>query len=131
MKTGDNFFAIWGGIAGVQSTLSAMLSIEPPLQPQTVANLTSGSVASRFDLPSKGRIDVGLDADFTLVDLSKHFELKRNDLLDRHKLSPYVGRIFRGIVRRTIVRGQTVFQDGRMTGAFRGRLLTPGGSSRA
>jgi allantoinase len=47
-------------------------------------------------------------------------------LLDRHKLSPYLGREFRGRVRRTIVRGHTVFQDGRITAeSFRGRLIKP------
>jgi allantoinase len=46
-------------------------------------------------------------------------------LLDRHKLSPYVGQTFRGLVKRTIVRGHTVFQDGKMVGDFRGRLITP------
>ena len=31
MKQDDDFFKVWGGIAGVQSTLSAMFEIEPPL----------------------------------------------------------------------------------------------------
>jgi allantoinase len=131
MKTGDNFFSIWGGIAGVQSTLSAMLSIEPHLPAETVAMYTAGNVARRFDLPSKGKIEPGFDADFALVDLWSDFELQREDLLDRHKLSPYVGRTFRGVVKRTIVRGHTVFHEGRTTGTFRGQLLTPGGTGRA
>jgi allantoinase len=47
-------------------------------------------------------------------------------LLDRHKLSPYVGRTFRGVVKRTIVRGHTVFRDGKIVGGdFRGRFVRP------
>ena len=52
-------------------------------------------------------------------------------LLDRHKLSPYVGRTFRGLVKRTVVRGHTVFLDGRTVGDFRGRLVTPRRDARA
>ena len=65
-------------------------------------------------------------ADLALVDLSTTYTLTRDMLLDRHKLSPYVGRTFRGLVRRTFVRGQAVFRDGRADGDFRGRLVTPG-----
>ena len=35
----------------------------------------------------------------------------------RSGLSPYVGRRFRGAVVRTIVRGKTVFADGKVTGS--------------
>jgi allantoinase len=126
MKAGDDFFAIWGGIAGVQSTMSAMLSIEPPLQPQAIARYTAGNVASRFGLADKGKIAIGFDADFALIDLGSSFVLKRDDLLDRYKLSPYVGRTFRGVIKRTVVRGQTVFENGRTTGSLHGRLVTPG-----
>jgi dihydroorotase-like cyclic amidohydrolase len=47
-------------------------------------------------------------------------------LFDRHKLSPYIGRKFHGVVKRTFVRGHTVFLDGKIVaGNFRGKLVTP------
>jgi allantoinase len=52
-------------------------------------------------------------------------------LLDRHNLSPYVGRRFRGLVRRTMVRGRTVFLDGKTVGDFRGRLVKPARTARS
>jgi allantoinase len=125
MKTGDDCFCMWGGISGVQSTLSILLSREPSLKPQQIAQLTSTNVAERFSLDRKGKIAIGYDADFALVDLNGSFELKREDLLDRHKQSPYVGRKFRGRVRRTISRGTTILFDGRMVGDSRGRLIKP------
>jgi allantoinase len=127
MKQGDDFRRIWGGIAGVQSTLATLLSREPALPRDRVAALTASRVADRFHLPLKGRVAAGFDGDFTLVDMSRDYVLTADALLDRHKLSPYVGRKFRGVVRRTIVRGHTVFRDGRTVGDFRGRLITPGG----
>jgi allantoinase len=127
MKRGDDFFKIWGGIAGVQSTLSAVLDLDPPLPLPSVAEYTAAAAARRFDIPSKGTIAKGNDADLALVDLWAYYELTRDMLLDRHKLSPFVGRQFRGVVRRTLVRGHTVFRDGKIVaGDFRGRLVTPG-----
>jgi allantoinase len=126
MKEGKNFFNVWGGVAGVQSTLSALLSIEPRLAPSVVAKLTSHGAANRFVIAGKGAIAVASDADLSLVDLESQYELTREMLLDRHKLSPYVGRTFRGVVKRTIVRGHTVFRDGKIVaGSFRGKLVTP------
>jgi allantoinase len=126
MKDTDDWFQAWGGIAGVQSTRSVLLSREPALPLSQIARLTAAGAADRFDITTKGCVQLGSDADFALIDLSSTFELRRDDLLDRHKLSPYVGRTFRGVVRRTIVRGHTVFSDGKIVaGDFRGRLVTP------
>jgi allantoinase len=125
MKSGDDAFAVWGGIAGLQSTLSSLITIRRDMPIERVAELTATSAAERFGIPQKGRIEVGFDADFALVDIDAEYTLTREILLDRHKLSPYVGRQFKGIVRRTIVRGVTIFEDGRIIGSPRGRLVTP------
>jgi allantoinase len=125
MKTTPNFFDVWGGVAGVQSTLQAMLSLEPPPDIETVGRMTASNAAKRFRLPLKGAVKVSLDADVTLVDLDRTFVLRREDLLDRHKLSPYVGRTFRGVIRRTILRGRTIFRDGKVVGPPAGRFVRP------
>jgi allantoinase len=44
-------------------------------------------------------------------------------LLSRHRLSPYVGRTFRGRIVRTIVRGTTVVADGDVVAPPAGRLV--------
>jgi allantoinase len=125
MKSGD-FFEAWGGVAGVQSTLASLLAREPALSLERVVGVTAGNVAKRFSMPLKGRVEVGLEADVSLVDVNARYTLTRDMLLDRHKLSPYVGRTFRGVVKRTIVRGHTVFRDGKIVaGDFRGKLIKP------
>ncbi len=125
MKTGDDFFGIWGGVAGVQSTLSILLSRGPALPLPQVAALTSINVANRYSIPGKGSIQIGFDADFALVNVAACYELRREDLKDRHKLSPYVGRTFHGWVQRTIVRGATVFDYPNMISTGGGRLVRP------
>jgi allantoinase len=111
MKEDANFFRIWGGVAGVQSTLAVLLDFAAP---ERVAALTAGNPAARFGLARKGRIAPGFDADFTLVDLNAEYTVTRESLFQKHGFSPYVGATFRGVVRRTVVRGRTVFQDGKI-----------------
>ena len=109
MKGGANFFAIWGGIAGVQSTLPVLLD-RRGLDPEQIAHLVAGFAARRFQLPGKGAIEIGNDADFVLVDMAASATLTEQDLFQRHKPTPYMGATFRGVVRRTILRGQTIFK---------------------
>jgi allantoinase len=128
MKAVD-FADAWGGIAGVQSTLSTLLTprVEgvAELALPRVAELTSSNVADVFKIRGKGEIVPGADADLCLIDLSRGFELREQDLHDRHKLSPYVGQNFRGVVRRTLVRGTTVFQNGKIVSKPLGHLVRP------
>lgn len=133
MKAGDDFFRAWGGISGCQTLLNATLDEghhERGLPLEAVAALTSANVAARFGLAGKGRLEVGADADLALVDLRSSFTLRAEDLFYRHEISPYVGRTFRGKVVRTIVRGKTVFLDGRIVSDPVGRFLRPERRSR-
>lgn len=128
LKQGDDFFSIWGGIAGVQSTLPAMLEAgwnQRKISLQRISELTAGNPAKRFGFTAKGRIEVGLDADLVLVDCEKSFLLQREDLLTRHPLSPYLGSTFRGVVRRTILRGETIFAEGHISHDVRGKFVRP------
>lgn len=128
MKGGDDFFAVWGGISGVQSTLGALLTEGPAhgLSLARIASLVAAGPASRFGLaPAKGRIAVGADADLTLVATDEHTVLARSDLHYRHLQSPYVGRSFTGRAHRTILRGMTVALNGMPVGEPQGRLVRP------
>jgi allantoinase len=138
MKRNANFFKVWGGISGVQHSLPLLLTafglrgqaeragiVQDALS--LIARLTSFNVAERFQLPgTKGRIAVGADADVALADLKQAFTVRAADLLYRHQQSAYVGRALTGRVIRTILRGTTVFNEGRTTSPPRGRLVKPG-----
>jgi allantoinase len=133
MKEGSDFFSIWGGVAGVQSTLNVLLDgghFARNLPVERIAALTAASPARRFGLSRKGSIAPGLDADFVLVDLSACDTLERRALFQRHAFSPYAGERFRGRICRTIRRGETIFQDGRITANRCGRLLRPAAAAK-
>jgi len=123
MKRSADFFSVWGGISGAQATLRALLSLDLPLS--LVGALVSDNVARRFRLPGKGGINVGRDADLALVDLAGARSVSEAELLDRHRMSPYVGRALCGSVRRTVLRGRTIFQEGAMVGEPAGKHLRP------
>jgi allantoinase len=126
-KTGD-FMGAWGGIAGVQSTLAVLLDRGHGgrgLPLERIADLLARSPAHRFRIASKGSIAPGHHADLVLVDLAQSFTLRPGDLHDKHKMSPYVGRTFRGIIRRTMRRGETIFADGQITARSPGRFVRP------
>jgi allantoinase len=151
MKRDTNFFKVWGGISGVQHLLPLLLTgrrrgnetqikseesqsllTSSPTNKQNnfslslIARLTSFNVAERFKLPrTKGRVEIGADADFALVNLKEDFSVHTEDLFYRHKQSPYVGRRLRGRVVRTLLRGKTIFLDGKIVAKPSGNLIKP------
>ena len=127
-KAGDDFFALWGGITGCQVLLGVLLDAghhERGVALARIAELAAGGAARRLRLPGKGRIEAGADADLALVDLAGETALGPDTLLHRHAHSPWAGRVLRGRIARTLVRGTTVFADGRVAGPPAGRLVTP------
>ncbi|WP_273844589.1 allantoinase AllB [Rubrobacter calidifluminis] len=128
MKAGEDMFRVWGGISGCQSLLAAILTEghhRRGLSLERVAELLSGAVARRFGFTGKGGIGEGNDADLVLVDPGEDFTLREEDLQYRHPISPYVGMRFRGRVVRTLVRGRTVFAEGKVAPEPAGRFVRP------
>ena len=128
LKQDADFFRIWGGIAGVQSTLAVLLEAgchQRGLPLESVARLTATTPAERFALPRKGRIAEGCDADLVLVDVAGQSTLTMQDLHQRHRTSPYLGFTFRGRIHQTLRRGRLVYRDGVIMEAGPGQLVHP------
>jgi allantoinase len=127
LKAGD-FMSAWGGIAGVQSTLAVLLDRsheQRGLPFERIAAVLAEAPARRFHIPRKGALAPGGDADLVLIDPAESYTLTAGRLLQRHKTSPYLGESFEGVVTRTIRRGETIFEDGRITAAAGGTLVRP------
>jgi len=128
MKTSPNFFKVWGGISGVQHMLPILIDAVAADRRRLalITAATSLNIAQRFDLPkTKGRIEIGSDADLALVNTDEITAVTKHDLLYRHKQSPYIGRRLKAKVERTIRRGETIFLDGKIIAKTRGVLIKP------
>jgi len=112
LKRGDDIFAMWGGIAGIQHALPLLLSRNRGYIPQLSSN-----VARRFDLPQKGSLNPGQDADFIVVQ-NQPFTATREQLLTRHPISPYLGMTSAYTIT-TYLRGRKVTHE------TRGKFLSP------
>ena len=109
-----NLQKAWGGIAGLQFLLSAgwaALKQEITLE-KFIPLLTEHPAAFLKIENSKGNIKVGHDADFVIWVPEEKFKINQEDILHRHKLSPYTGRQLWGKVQQTIVNGITIYSMG-------------------
>ena len=110
LKEGDDFFAVWGGIAGAQ-TLLALLYDEgvvarglAPARARRAARGGARRAASAWR--RQGRARGGRRRRRRAGrPVGGRGRSAREELLDRHRLSPFVGRALRGRVVRTILRG--------------------------
>jgi dihydropyrimidinase len=108
------------GFPGIAVILPVLLSEgyhkrQLPLQKN--AEVLCSGPAKVFDLgPKKGRIAVGSDADFTVVDLDLERVVKPQELGSYADYSLYENTTLKGWPVRTIVRGETVMKDGRLVG---------------
>jgi allantoinase len=129
MKGDPDFFALWGGIAGVQHGFELLLDgtrLTTTRDWPRLAAAASLAVARRFRLRDKGALAPGFDADFFLVRPAPERAIAAAELLTRHPLSPYLGRRSGLAVTHTYVRGRAVWADGRLTPRCpRGHFLAP------
>ena len=127
LKRDPNFFKVWGGISGCQSTLNTLLDgcAKGWLTLPQAADLIAANPARRFHVPGKGAIAEGYDADIAVVDMNASFVLRSEDLQYLHKVSPMVGRTFRGKICQKLLRGSTIYKDGKVFAGTTGRFLRP------
>lgn len=102
------------GMPGVQTLLSLMLNhvAHHRLTLRRLVDLTSAGPQRLFGLVRKGRIAVGYDADFTIVDLKARWTIEQDWLASRCGWSPFTGETLTGKPVGTVIRGQQVMWEG-------------------
>jgi allantoinase len=121
-----DFRQAWGGIASLSMALPVMWT-EAQARGFTlndIARWMSEQPAKLAGCEShKGRIAPGCDADLVVFDSEEQFTVTADRLHHRHTVSPYLGEILSGAVKRTYLRGELVFHDGTFPGEPSGREL--------
>ena len=110
------------GMPGVQTLLPVMLDhvAAGKLSLLRLMDMTSAGPQRLFGIAGKGRIAVGYDADFSVVDLSGTMRVENKDMASRSGWTPFAGRTLKGRVIGTIIRGRRVMWDGEVLGAAMG-----------
>lgn len=113
------------GMTGVQTLLPVMLNHVHAgrLSLQRLVDLTSAGPARIFGLEGKGRIAVGFDADFSIVDVKARRRIRNDWIASVSGWSPYDGTPVVGWPIHTIVRGHCVVRDEALAGQAQGRPL--------
>ena len=126
-KSMDNgVFAVKSGFCGVETSVSVMLTLvnRGLLSLEQYAKIGSENVAKLFNLyPRKGCIQVGSDADFTIVDMNCKYVVKKEDLHSRSKITAFDGEELTGKPVYTIMRGRVVMEKGKIIGSPAGKYL--------
>jgi dihydroorotase len=114
------------GVVGVE-TMGAVLvdsMLAGRVTPERLAWALSEGTARLYGLyPRKGAIEVGADADFTLVDPAGTTVVDQARLHSLQRQSAWHGRRLRGAITLTILRGEVVARDGEPVGDPRGQLV--------
>jgi len=121
----DDIWLSKSGFGGTEYLLSGLYSegSKRGLSPNRMAELVSLNPARRYGLGAKGDVAEGLDADLVLLDPSETFVVRAADSESGQGYTPVEGQELTGKVRRTILRGHTVYLDGEILGPARGRYL--------
>lgn len=125
MQTG-NFITAWGGIASLQLALPVLWTAarQRGFDVTDMARWLSEKPAQLAGLSHrKGRIAVGYDADLVVWSPDDSFVVSAENVLHKHKITPYLGEELYGIVEQTYLGGVKVFEDGEMVKLKAGKVI--------
>ncbi len=110
------------GMTGVQTLVPIMLDHVNAgrLTLERFADLTSHGPQRLFGIRGKGRIAVGYDADFTVVDMKREETITHAQVASRAGWTPYDGVRVKGWPVGTFVRGRRVMWEGEIEGEAHG-----------
>ncbi len=109
LESGD-FGTAWGGISSVQLGLPVVWTqaSRRGIGLPEVIRWMATNPAEVAGLGSKGLIEPGRDADLVAFAPDESFVVAPEQLLTRHRLTPYAGQELRGVIRKTWLRGEPV-----------------------
>lgn len=113
------------GTPGVQTLIPIMLNHvhEGRLSLERFVEMVTESPRRIFGIKNKGRIALGFDADFTLVDLKKKRRIENKWIASRCGWTPFDGLEVTGWPTHTIIAGRLAMQDDEILVSPLGRPL--------
>ncbi|MGH6827581.1 MAG: dihydroorotase [Rhizomicrobium sp.] len=113
------------GMPGVQTLVTLMLDHvnNGHLSLERFVDLTASGPQRIFGLSGKGRIALGYDADFTIVDMDLKRKIENGWIASRCGWTPFDGMTTKGWAVASVLRGEIVMRDFALTAEGRGKPL--------
>lgn len=110
-----NIWTSFPGIPGVETMVPIMVSEgynKGKISLSRLVEILSTNAAKHYGLyPRKGSMNIGADADLTIIDLNKEWQVNSSNMQSKANYSPFDGMSLKGKVTKTIVRGKLVYND--------------------
>jgi len=121
------------GLTGVQTLVPMMLDHVSVgrLSLMRLADLMAAGPARIYGSTGKGRLAMGYDADFTLVDMAAERRIEESWIASPCGWTPFAGHVCHGWPAATVVRGRVVMRDDTVVGVPTGRPVAFGDTRRA
>ena len=121
----DDIWLAKSGFGGTEYLLSGVFSEgrRRGLPLHRIAELCSWNPAQRYGLLNKGDVAPGYDADLALLDPDQSFTVRAADSPSAQGYTPFEGRELTGKVAATFLRGELVFERGKIVGPAHGRYV--------
>lgn len=113
------------GAPGIETMLPLLLDSvnHGELSLRDIAKLTSENPARLLGIKNKGQIVAGFNADLTIVNMNREVVVGNEPFFTKCGWSPFSGWKLKGWPVMTLVRGQMVFENGRINSAARGKEI--------
>jgi len=104
------------GMTGVQTLVPLLLDhlSKGRLSLERFVDLTSTGAVRLFNIKGKGRIALGMDADFTVVDFKATHEITNSWIESKVGWTPFDGKRVTGWATHTIIGGHAAMQEGEL-----------------
>jgi allantoinase len=112
---GSNIWNTFPGIPGVETMVPILVSEglnKGRLSLSRFVEVTSTNAAKHYGIyPKKGAMEIGSDADFTVIDLNREFVIDEQKTESMAKYNPLHGLHLKGKPVQTIVRGNVIYDE--------------------
>ncbi|MCP4139126.1 MAG: dihydroorotase family protein [Chloroflexi bacterium] len=121
----DDIWMAKSGFGGTEYLLSGLYSEghKRGLSLNRMAELTSWNPARRFGTGGKGDIAEGYDGDIVLFDPNETFVVRAAESESGQGYTPFEGQELTGRVKATFLRGNKVYENGRIVGDANGQYI--------
>lgn len=130
-KQRESVWEVASGMPGLQEALPVFISNwikqfgQDALEEGLIraGQLMSKNIAGIFGFTQKGSLNVGKDADIVVVDPTQSWRVSKAELFTKNQWSAYEGMELIGSPIATFLRGNMVYQEGRILGHPQGKRI--------